>query len=156
MAAEYNIFPWDVCNRKVFTFRYKTGYKKYNFNKKTIYDKLNEAHFYEAMEIKLELVQPWGDVDLSLEEKHYFYDFSKNRMTFDSDFSVRLSKQISVYSKMQAEVIHDQLYLPKGDASLEDLLLKRRKLATTYEVSGEIGLRFTFGSIYNNVVNERL
>jgi hypothetical protein len=51
--------------------------------------------------------------------------------------------------------VHDQLYLPKGDTSIEDLLLRRRKLATTYEISGRFGFRFTFGSIYNSVVNER-
>jgi hypothetical protein len=42
-----------------------------------------------------------------------------------------------------------------GEASRDDLLLERRKLATTYEVGGRIGFRFTFGSMYNNVVNER-
>jgi hypothetical protein len=72
-----------------------------------------------------------------------------------SDFSIRLTKQLSVYTEIYSQVIHDQLYLPKGDASLEDVLLKRRKLATTYEISCELGLRFTFGSIYSNVVNER-
>jgi hypothetical protein len=69
--------------------------------------------------------------------------------------SVRLAKQLSVYFEIESEIIHDQLYLPKGDASLEDVLLRRRKLATTYEISGNIGIRFTFGSIYNSVVNER-
>ena len=126
-----------------------------NYNEETIYDKFNETLFYEALELNLEMVQPWGRIELSLEGRHYFHDFNKNRLTLESDFSVRLTKQLSVYCEIDAQVIHDQLYLPKGDASLEDLLLRRRKLATTYEIGGELGLRFTFGSIYNNVVNER-
>jgi hypothetical protein len=86
---------------------------------------------------------------------HLFHDFSKNRLTTQADVSVRLTKNLSVYCEVQSQVIHDQLYLPKGDASLEDILLRRRKLATTYEIAGQFGFRFTFGSIFNNVVNER-
>lgn len=155
LGAEYNIFPWDMSNRKVFTLRYSAGIHSYDYNEETIYDKLNETLFYEALEINLEMVQPWGRIEMSLEGRHYFHDFSKNRLSLESDFSVRLTKQLSVYCELESQVIHDQLYLPKGDASLEDLLLRRRKLATTYEIRGELGLRFTMGSIYNNVVNER-
>lgn len=154
-GLEYNIFPWDVSNRKVFTLRYKAGVHTYVYNEETIYNETREIRSYQALKLELELVQPWGTIESSLEGWNYFYDFSKNKLTFDSEFSVRLAKQFSFYGQVQAQVIHDQLYLPKGDASLEDVLLKRRKQATTYEVRGEVGLRFTFGSIYNNVINER-
>jgi len=154
-AAEYNIFPWDISNRKVFIFRYQAGVQLSNYYETTIYDKNNEVLSYEAIKIALQLVQPWGTIEASLEGSHYFRDFSKNRLTFDSEFSVRLSKHLSIYSELETKVIHDQLYLPRGNASLEDLLLKRRKLVTTYEINGEVGFRFTFGSMYNSVVNER-
>ena len=154
-GLEYNIFPWDVSNRKVFTLRYKAGVHSYVYNEETIYNETREIRSYQALKLELQLVQPWGTIESSLEGWNYFQDFSKNKLTFDSEFSVRLAKQFSVYGELEAQVIHDQLYLPKGDASLEDVLLKRRKLATTYEIKIEIGFRFTFGSIYNNVINER-
>lgn len=155
VGAEYNLFPWDVSNRKVFTFRYKTGVQVSDYERETIYDKTGETLFYESLGLNLEMVQPWGRVEARLEGRHYFHDFTKNRLTLESDLSVRLSKQISFYCEATAEVIHDQLYLPKGNASLEDVLLRRQKLATTYELGGELGIRYTFGSMYNNVVNER-
>lgn len=154
-GIEYNIFPWDVSNRKIFTLRYETGIRNYFYNDITIYDKTNELLFYQELGLNLELVQPWGTIETSLEGRHYFHDFSKNRLVFDTELSVRLTKQFSVFGQIEAQVVHDQLYLPKGDASLEDILLERRKQATTYELGGQIGLRFTFGSIYNSVVNER-
>jgi hypothetical protein len=154
-GVEYNIFPWDVSNRKVFTFRYQAGINKYDYNEITIYDKLNENLYYQALSLNLEMVQPWGNIETRLEGRNYFHDFSKNRITFDSFFSIRLTRMLSVYTGLEANVLHDQLYLPKGDTSIEDLLLRRRKLATTYEISGRFGFRFTFGSIYNSVVNER-
>jgi len=155
-AFEYNIFPWDISNRKVFTFRYIAGVSARQYFEETIYNKTNETLFNEALELNLELIQPWGRIESRLQGRHYFHDFSKNRLTFDSELSVRLTRQLSVYSELQFEVVHDQLYLPAGGASLEDVLLRRRKLATTYELRVEFGFSFTFGSIYSNVVNERL
>ena len=154
-GIEYNIFPWDISNRKVFTFRYTAGVNLYDYNEITIYGKLHETLYHESLSLNLRMVQPWGNIETSLEGRHYFHDFTKNRLTLDSNFSVRLSKALSVYWELQAEMVHDQLYLPQGDTSLEDLLLRRRKLATDYEFRGEMGIRFTFGSIYSNVVNER-
>ena len=155
VAAEYNIFPWDISNEKVFTFRYRLGAGIYDYREETIYDKLNEILISQSLGFNLEMVQPWGRIEVWMEGRHYFHDFSKNRIALNSDFSIRLSKLISVYCGLGFQVVHDQLYLTKGDASREDLLLKRRKLATTYEMGADLGLRFTFGSIYNNVVNER-
>jgi len=47
------------------------------------------------------------------------------------------------------------LNLKKGDVSEAERLLKLTELATKYRVEGGIQLTYTFGSIYNNVVNPR-
>jgi hypothetical protein len=154
-GVEYNFFPWKECNRRVFAIQYWAGVNYVDYFEKTIYDKLYETLFSESIEINLELIQPWGEISVGLAGQHYFHDFSKNRVTLESDFSIRITKNLSVYCELQSQIIHDQLYLPGGDATREDLLLQRRKLATTYEVSSQLGIRFTFGSMYNNVVNER-
>ena len=53
------------------------------------------------------------------------------------------------------ERIRDQLALPKGDLSLEEILLRQKELATNYNLSLSVSLSYTFGSIYSNVVNAR-
>jgi hypothetical protein len=154
-GIEYNIFPWKDCNRRIFAIRYSAGVSYSKYLEETIYDQLKEVLWSESLKINLELIQPWGEVSVGLKGSHYFHDFSKNRLTLESDLSIRVTKNLSVFCEMESQLVHDQMYLAKGNASLEDLLLKRKKLATTYELSGQIGFRFTFGSIYNNVVNER-
>ena len=154
-GIQYNFFPWKECNRRVFAIGYGVGIDLFDYNEITIYDKMHETYFSEILNLNLELVQPWGEISVGIEGRHLFRDFSKTHLTLESDVSLRLTKNLSVNLGMASRLIHDQLYLPKGDASLEDILLKRRKLETTYEVSGQIGFRFTFGSIYNNIVNER-
>ncbi len=154
-GMEYNIFPWAECNRRIFAIRYMIGADYNDYYEKTIYDKMQETFFSHALEVNIEIIQPWGEITLDLEGRHHFNNFSRNRLAFESDFSIRLTKNLSVFFESQVQAVHDQIYLPKGDASLEDILLRRRKLETTYEIGGRTGLRFTFGSIYNNIVNER-
>jgi hypothetical protein len=50
---------------------------------------------------------------------------------------------------------HDQIALRKGDVSIEELLLRRTELASEYSFNLSVGLSFTFGSVYSNVVNPR-
>jgi hypothetical protein len=57
---------------------------------------------------------------------------------------------------VEAEKIKDQIYLQATELSDEELLLNVRKLPTSFELSTGIGIRYQFGSIYNNVVNQRL
>jgi hypothetical protein len=51
--------------------------------------------------------------------------------------------------------IHDQLSLSAGGASQEEILLHRQELETQYRYWGSMGISYTFGSIYNNIVNPR-
>ena len=51
--------------------------------------------------------------------------------------------------------INDQLNLRKGDLTEAERLLRLKEQATNYSIGGSIGLSYTFGSIYNNVVNPR-
>jgi len=154
-GIEYNFFPWKECNRRVFAVQYWAGVNYFDYYEKTIYDKTYETLFSEGLEVNLELIQPWGEISVSLEGKHYFHDFSKNRLTLESDFSIRITRNLSVFCELQSDIVHDQLYLSASELSRDDILLQRRKLATTFEIRSELGIRFTFGSIYNNVVNER-
>ncbi|GAH14604.1 unnamed protein product, partial [marine sediment metagenome] len=51
--------------------------------------------------------------------------------------------------------IHDQLSLTRSDATFEEILLRRKEIATTYNYYFSVGLSYTFGSTKSNVVNPR-
>jgi len=69
--------------------------------------------------------------------------------------SVRVFRGFSFNVRGRFERVHDQLSLPIGDATIDEILLRRKELATDFEYSFEVGFRFTFGSVYSNVVNPR-
>jgi hypothetical protein len=52
-------------------------------------------------------------------------------------------------------LIHDQLSLPRAGANKEEILLQIKQIETNYSYNVNLGLSYTFGSIYNNVVNPR-
>jgi len=68
---------------------------------------------------------------------------------------VRIFKGLSVTLNVEAARINDQLSLRKGELSEAERLLRLREQATGYEIGTGIGLTYTFGSIYNNIVNPR-
>lgn len=154
-GVEYNFFPWQQSDRRVLSISYLAGVETFKYEEETIFNKRAETLLYGRFRTEIEFIQVWGEADFSLELSHFYHDFSKNRLGFDGDIALRIAKGLAFTVKVEAESIHDQLYLPKGDATLEEILLKQKQLATNYEVSITFGLRYSFGSIYSSVVNRR-
>jgi hypothetical protein len=154
-AVEYNLFRYAESTRRQLRFLYRAGYNDAQYDEETIYDKTSEALFNQELSITLDVKQPWGSVRASLQSSNYFHDFNKNRAELFGELSLRLFKGVSFRVFGDVSRIRDQLSLPKGGASPEEILLQRRQLATQYSYFASIGLSYTFGSIYNNVVNPR-
>ena len=155
-AIEYSLFRYEHADQKQLTIAYGIGLESVKYTEETIFDKLSERLLSESLLATLELTQRWGEVELEAEFSHFFHDFSKYRIDLGGEVSIRLFKGLEFVAELDVQQIHDQLYLPKGGASLQEVILRRRELATTFEHEGRIGFRYTFGSIYNNVINTRL
>jgi hypothetical protein len=54
-----------------------------------------------------------------------------------------------------ASRVRDQVSLQAQGATLEEILLQRRQLATQYQYYVSLGLDYTLGSIFSNLVNAR-
>lgn len=154
-AVEYNVFPYADSTRRQLRCLYRIGYSFVKYREETIYDKTKENLLFEGLIVTLELKEPWGTISSSLEGTHYFFDFSKNRLVLSSEVSVNIAKGLSLNVLGSYSRIQDQLSLPKAGASYEEILLMRKELATDFRYYVSIGLSYTFGSIYSNVVNPR-
>lgn len=155
-AVEYNLFPYRISDQKALTFTYRVGPEYRNYREVTIFERERETLVQQSAEISLDLNRPWGSIFASVEASNYFHDLTKNSIEFNSFLNIRLIEGLSLQINLDAERINDQLSLPAGDPTDEEVLLRRRERATSYALSGSIGLNYTFGSIYNNVVNTRL
>ena len=154
-GIEYDIFPYSQSTRKQLRVLYSIGYNYFNYTDTTIYDKMEEGHAQHSVNVAYSVVQKWGQIDLSSEYSNYLYDWSKNNLSAYITFNLRIIKGLQLNFSGGASVLHDQLGLAKSGVTTEDILLKKKELATQFQYWGNFGVSFTFGSIYNNVVNPR-
>ncbi len=154
-GIEYNIFPYSESTRRQLRIAYKifAGYNSYN--EETIYFKKKELLGSEKLSVTLELVQPWGTIETSVSGAHYFHDFKLNSIDLSNEFRINVMKGLTIDLFGSLSFIHDQIALPKGGVDLEEVLLQRKQLETSYQYFASFGFTYSFGSIYNNIVNPR-
>jgi hypothetical protein len=154
-GIEYDLFPYSESTRRQLRILYSAGISLVQYTDTTIYDKIKENLWLHTISASYEVVQKWGSIDFTLTYSNYFHDWSKNNLSFDGYLSLRITKGLNVTFGGGASLIHDQINLVKQDLSYDEILLRRKELATQYQYFTSFGFTYTFGSIYNNVVNPR-
>ncbi|MFC2080938.1 hypothetical protein ACFLR8_01855 [Bacteroidota bacterium] len=154
-SIEYNIFPYSESNHRQLRILYGLGYNHFSYNDTTIYNITSENRMHEQLLLAFRVQEKWGSVNVSLQASNFLHDFSKNRLEFGGSLQVRIIKGLSLNLHGGVGRYHDQLSLVKGELSETEIILRLRELATEYNWDFGIGLTYTFGSIYNNVVNPR-
>ena len=155
-AVEYNIFPYSESTQRQITFLYKVEVASFNYEEVTLFDKTEETRLTQSLEVASAFQRPWGELDVSLAGSNFLDNFEQHRIEFFTRMEIRLFRGLSLDIEGNAVRVKDQIYEPKEDIPLEDILLRRRELGTDYELSLEIGFSYTFGSVFNNVVNPRM
>ncbi len=155
-AIEYSFFNYDEVPFKEFTIAYRLGWTRNDYTEETVFFKTEENLVRQVLNVNLRLRQRWGNIFAGLSGGHYLSDLSKNRLSFNGQADIRVIKGLSFNVGGSYEIINDQISLPRGEASVEDILLGQSQLATNFEADLSFGLKYTFGSLYNNVVNTRL
>lgn len=154
-AIEYDLFPYSEATHKQLRLLYAIGYQYSNYIDSTIYDKLSEDFFKHQIMIAYQVQEKWGSVNLSVSGTNFLSDLSKNRISMWGYFRVRVLKGLSLSVNGSVSYNNYQPGLRKGEITEADRLLQLKQLASSYFVQGGLSLSYTFGSIYNNVVNPR-
>jgi len=154
-AIEFDVFPYSQSTRKLLTVRYGLNLVTFDYRDSTIFNKVAETLGSQSLSVALDVKQPWGSAGVSVEGSHYLHDFNENLLQMFGNGSVRLFKGLSFDFFGGLDLIHNQRAIRKGGATEQEILLRRRQLATSYLYQGFVGLRYQFGSKYANVVNPR-
>ncbi len=154
-GIEYNIFPYSESTRRQICFLYRVGYEYIRYHEETIYYKMIDNLQNHNLSISYSVKEPWGSTTVTLQGSNYLHDFMKYQISISGNISFRLIEGLTLDLSGRYSELRDQLSLPRKDASTEDILLQRRQLESQFNYYCSIGLSFTFGSIYNNIVNPR-
>ena len=154
-TVEYNIMPYSEATHRQFRIQYSVGYQYNDYIDTTIYFKTTEGLFRQGVRAAYQIQKKWGNVNFSVSASNYLHDFSKNRVDFWGYTRLRIIKGLSLSVNAGVSYINNQLNLAIGDLSEAERLLRLKAQATNFYLQGGVGLSYTFGSIYNNVVNPR-
>jgi hypothetical protein len=154
-GIEFSLFPYRQASRRLITALYEIGVASYTYADTTIYDLTEETRGLHRLTLGVESQQPWGSSDVAFQASAYLDDWEKRRLALSGGVNVRVVKGLEVRIGGSYAQIRDQLFLPKEGATDEEVLLRLRQLKTSYRYSGSVGLSYTFGSIFNNIVNRR-
>lgn len=155
-AIEYSLFPYHEVMQRELTIAYRVRGIYQDYSEETVYGKLSENLAQQELQLNLRMRQPWGQIFSGIEGSHYFHDSQRFRVSVNSNVDLRLMRGLAFRISGNVRLIRDQLSLPAGESSLEDLLLQERQLATDYDLGLYAGISYSFGSMYNNTINTRL
>ena len=154
-AIEYNLFPYSQYTRRQLRFGYAVGPYYARYREETLYFTTSDKMVQQEATVTLDQREPWGSLQAELEFASFIPEPSRYRLQLEGDVNVRLARGLSLSVEGQMARLRDQIYLPRRDATEEEVLLRLRRLLSGYEYSLQIGLTYTFGSIFNTIVNPR-
>ena len=155
-AIEYSFYPYKDVLSKEITLAYKISTGKRNYIEKTIYGYEKQKLSSQTLSLNIRFRQKWGNVSSYLNATQFLNDGSKKRFSLRSDLDIRIFEGLAVRLSGNINLIREQYSLAAGNTSIEDLLLQQRQIATDYRTGFSLGLSYTFGSIYNSIINTRL
>ena len=155
-AVQYSIFPYSESTRRQITFLYSLGVASFDYEEVTLFDKTGETHAEQRVEVAAEFQQPWGEINSGLEASMFVHDPSLHRIDLFARVEYRIVRGLSLDLEGSVARVKDQIYVSRENVPDEDILLERRQLGTDFEYELEFGFSFTFGSVFNNVVNPRM
>lgn len=154
-AVEFSVFPYREYASRQLVLQYKVGVNHARYNEITLLGKDRETVGRHEFGARFDQKQPWGSLEVGVEASQYLHDFSKYRLEARADVSWRILRGLSVTIEAQASRVRDQISLPRRGATQEEVLLRLRELQSGYRVELQFGLSYSFGSLFNNVVNPR-
>jgi hypothetical protein len=154
-AIEYNFFKWSEATRRQLTLLYTVGGNYYDYSRTTVLGRDSETRFNQSLLLAVASRQQWGNTNISVEGSHYLHDPNRNLLTVTGFVDLRLGRGFSLNLRGSASRVRDQIYIAAGGQTDQDILTQRQQLPTTFRYNMFAGISYTFGSIYNTIVNQR-
>jgi hypothetical protein len=152
-SVEYNFFPYEEYSRRSVILQFSSGLDQSEYHTETIYFRKSDALPIGVLSLRASATEQWGSLSASVDGSRYFDQRGKGHVASYLMGNFRLFKGFSLTTWGSYNSIHDQLSLPRGDATVEEVILRQRELATSYRYSLSMGLSYTFGSALSAAPN---
>ncbi len=154
-GIEYNFFPYSESTKRMFTVSLKLGPLYNRYIERTIFNKTRELLWQSNMKAGLTIYKKWGNVRFNTVYNQFLGKPELRSLEFYASSSLRLAKGLNFRLSGSYSIIHDQVNIAAGNVDLQELLLQQKELLSSYDFMVSAGINYSFGSIYNSIVNRR-
>ena len=154
-GIEYDIFPYSQSVNDLFTLKYRMQGIYNSYIDKTIFFKDKEFLLNQIADFTYTHITSWGNVSTTLSGSDYLNHSKAYRLDLTNQMNFRVAKGLFFNVTANVSLINNQLSLSSASLTPEQIILHQRETLTNYSYSMQIGIRYTFGSIFNNIVNPR-
>lgn len=154
-AIEYNFFSYEDSSKKQLTLSYKVGGVNNNYVEKTIFNKDKDFLWEHGFMLGGTVSQNWGNITSEVSYQSFLHDTALHEFSFYLGTNFRIFKGLSFNVSGNYNITNNQINLAGGNLSLEELLLRQQQVKSGYDYFISTGLNYSFGSIYNTIVNPR-
>ena len=116
---------------------------------------MTDNFFKHELRVAYKVQEKWGSINISLTESNILNDITRHAVYLYGYLRLRIIKGLSLSLNGGISYNNFQPNLRKGEISEADRLLQLKQLASSYWINAGGSISYTFGSIYNNVVNPR-
>ena len=154
-AIEYNFFKYENSAKKQLVLSYRNGVRYNDYIERSVFGEVNELIWRHSILLGGSVRQEWGNINGEASFNQYLHNTTLNSIGFYLGANIRVFKGFNFNVGGNYRITRDQINLPVGDVSLEELLLQQQQLQSGYNYWFNIGFSYQFGSIYNSIVNPR-
>jgi hypothetical protein len=154
-GIEWGYYPYVEASRRQLLAHYGVGLERSVYNEETIFEVTEETVPFHKLGIQYRAVAPWGNAGLGLDASQYLHKSGLYNLGASANISLRVMRGLELSLSASGNRVRDQIYVPRGNISEEDILLGRQNLPTGYDYSASVGLNYRFGSAFSNIVNVR-
>jgi hypothetical protein len=116
---------------------------------------MNDWFTLHSLVISYKQVEKWGALNCDIGSFHYFHPQKYYRINVSPGVSLNIAKGLNISLGGNFSIVNDQYFLRKDEVSSDAILLGQAQLKSDFSYFFYTGISYSFGSIYNNVVNVR-
>lgn len=154
-GIEYSYFPYVEATRRALTAFYQIGPAHRDYEEVTIFGETEETRLEHLLRFEFSQRQPWGNASVNLQGEQFLHDTGLYNVSLGGRIDVRLFRGLNMNVNGSYSFGDNQIFLSAGGQSDEEILLRLRQRQTNEQYRFQVGFEYQFGSIYNNIVNNR-
>lgn len=154
-GLEYDVFPYSESVNHLFTFKYRLTPFYNTYIDSSVFNKTQELIVAHVLDATFTRIEKWGNLSTTITGSHYLNHPKAYRVDAVGQMNFHLAKGLFFNFTGNVSLINNQLSISKQSLLPEQIILQQRETLTNYSYGFQVGIIYTFGSIFNNIVNPR-